>query len=303
MVGRILGLSLLLTTGCFSVRPDTPTAGITPAPRRLANDIATPVVRAQGPTAPTPAPPPPTIDSRTLTPEGLHAAAMQRFGEVHSYCARLKRRESNEGRPKPEELILFKERKDPFSVHFKWIGPEAQGREVLYVKGRYEDKLHILTAAGDVPFVPGGRRMALARDSMLVKVANPNHDITDAGIGFNLRDVAILYAAAKSPSSGVSTKSLGMVQRPEQPQSMAAVEIVLPPGRDRDLPRGGKRQIFYCQTTKLPLLYLCFDDVGREQNYNCYDRIQLDLKLDDDDFNPDKLWGKRVDTATAKKPE
>ena len=32
MLGRILCTSLLLTTGCFSVRPDTPTAGITLAP-------------------------------------------------------------------------------------------------------------------------------------------------------------------------------------------------------------------------------------------------------------------------------
>ncbi len=228
---------------------------------------------------------------------------MQRFSEVHSYCARLRRRESQEGRAKPEDLILFKERTAPFSVHFKWIGPESQGREVVYVKGRYDDKLHILTATGDIPFVPGGRRMALSRDSMLVKMANPNHDITDAGIGYNLRDVAMLYAAAKSPSNGVVAKSLGMIQRPEYPQPLAGVEITVPPGRDVDLPRGGKRQIFYCLACKLPLLYLCFDEINREQNYNCYDRIQLDLKLDDDDFNPDKMWGKRVETTTAKTPE
>lgn len=295
MIVRILAAALLLvTTGCFSVRPGTPTAGITPAPRRIANESITQVQA----TVPVAVP----VDSRTGSPEELHAAAIQRFAELDSYCARLKRRESNEGRRKPEELILFKERKEPFSVHFKWIGPESQGREVLYVKGKYEDKLHILTAAGDIPFIPAGRRMALARDSMLVKVANPNHDITDAGIGFNLRDIAVLYVAAKSPSSGVFARSLGMVQRAEYPHQMAGVEIELPSGRDPDLPRGGKRHIYYCPACKLPLLYLCFDEVGREQNYNCYDRIQLDLKLDEDDFNPDKIWGKRVETATAKKP-
>jgi Protein of unknown function (DUF1571) len=298
VLGRILCTSLLLTAGCFSVRPDTPTAGITLAPRRVVNDAATPVV--QPPASVTPVA---FADSRAPSPDILQQGAMQRFAEVNSYCSRLRRRESTEGRPKPEELILFKERKEPFSVHFKWIGPEAQGREVLYVKGRYEDKLHVLTAAGDVPFVPAGRRMSLARDSMLVKIANPNHDITDAGIGFNLRDVGTLLAASKNPSSGVSAKTLGMVQRSEYPQPMAAVEIVLPPGRDPDLPRGGKRHIFYCPACKLPLLYLCFDELGREQNYNCYDRIQLDLKLDEDDFNPDKVWGKKVEPATAKKPE
>jgi hypothetical protein len=296
VLGRVFCTFLLLLTGCFSVRPDTPTAGITPAPRRIANDTA--AVRPTSTVTPVA-----FADSRAPAPEILQQAAEQRFAEVHSYCARLRRRESNEGRPKPEDLILFKERKVPFSVHFKWIGPEAQGREVVYVKGRFEDKLHILTAAGDVPFVPAGRRMALSRDSMLVKLANPNHDITDAGIGFNLRDVGILLAASKNPSNGVTVKTVGMVQRPEFPQPMAAIEIAIPVGRDPDLPRGGKRQIFYCPACKLPLLYLCFDELGREQNYNCYDRIQLDLKLDDDDFDPDKLWGKRVEPSTAKKPE
>lgn len=38
-------------------------------------------------------------------------------------------------------------------------------------------------------------------------------------------------------------------------------------------------------------MYLSFDEQGRPFGYNFYDRLQTDLKLDDDDFNPDKLWG------------
>lgn len=301
MTGRLCLFSLIVTTGCFSVRPDTPTSGITPAPRRVVNNTAAPAELTRT-AAVVPAEPQSTVDPRTMTPDSLHAAAQQRFAELHSYCARLKRRETKEGRPKPDELILFKERKQPFSVHFKWIGAEAQGREVLYVKGRYDDKLQILTAGGDVPFVPAGRHLALGRDSMLVKIANPHHDITEAGIGFNLQDIAQLYAAARSSSTGVTAKTLGVVQRPEYPQPMAAVEIIIPAGRDPELPRGGKRQIFYCPSCKLPLLYLCFDELGREQHYNCFDRIQLDLKLDDDDFNPHHLWGQPSGGSTAKKP-
>ena len=75
---------------------------------------------------------------------------------------------------------------------------------------------------------------------------------------------------------------------------MQALEIGIPAGRDPDLPRGGKRQIMYDPHTKLPVVYLLFDDANREQNSNVFDRLQLDLKLDDDDFNPDKLWGKAI---------
>jgi hypothetical protein len=36
---------------------------------------------------------------------------------------------------------------------------------------------------------------------------------------------------------------------------------------------------------------MTFDATGREVDYYCFDRFQFDVRLDDDDFNPDKLWG------------
>ena len=54
--------------------------------------------------------------------------------------------------------------------------------EVLYVRGQHGDKLHILTAANDIPFTPAGRHMALAPDSILVRSAS-RYPITEAGIG------------------------------------------------------------------------------------------------------------------------
>ncbi|MBX7102538.1 MAG: DUF1571 domain-containing protein [Gemmataceae bacterium] len=237
----------------------------------------------------------------TTTVDDLHRTSLESYAGVSSYCARLRRRESPNGQPKPEELVLFKERKSPFSIHFKWIGTVGAGREVLYVKGQHGDKLHVLTASGDVPFIPAGRRMALARDSMLVKAANPNHDIADAGLTYNLRDLGQLYAAAKNPSTGVQAKMTGPVTRPESPKPMQCVEITVPAGLDPDLPRGGRRSIFYCPDTKLPVVYLCYDELNREQNYNSYDRLQLNLRLDDDDFNPEKLWGKVGEPAANSK--
>lgn len=279
MIRCMVGAVALWSAGCFTVGAGLPTSGMTPAPRKPVTSPAE-VIPAQAQT--------PAVG---LSADELHAAALAAYEPVHSYFSRLRRRESKNGVAKPEELILFKERKNPFSVHFKWIGPEANGREVLYVKNQHADKLHVLTAAGDVPFVPAGRRMALARDSMLVKAANPHHDITDCGLSYNLKDLGNLYAAGKNPSTGVKVTALGPVHRPESPKPMPGVEITLPPGYDPDLPQGGKRVIYYCPETRLPTVYLCYDEQGREQNYNAYDRIQLTTRLDDDDFHPDKLWG------------
>src|SRR5439155_7354879 len=60
----------------------------------------------------------------------LHRAACERYAAIDSYIARLRRREQVDGKDKPEETLLFKFRKQPFSVYFKWIGPEGTGREV-----------------------------------------------------------------------------------------------------------------------------------------------------------------------------
>src|SRR5262249_52515732 len=73
----------------------------------------------------------------------LHRQAVERFAATPAYSARLRRRERWEDKERPEELILFKYRKEPFSLYLRWLGSEAKGREVLYVKGRDDDLLTI----------------------------------------------------------------------------------------------------------------------------------------------------------------
>src|SRR5438105_1084262 len=71
----------------------------------------------------------------------LHEAVMERAGQLDCYIARFKRRELLDGQELPEELIRVKWRKQPWSIELKWLRPEnALGREVLYVKGRYDNK-------------------------------------------------------------------------------------------------------------------------------------------------------------------
>jgi hypothetical protein len=295
----------IFTTGCMTGHPLPVVRAVRAAehPPTLAIRDTTPVKTT---TAPQPKTPDPVVkpvvaqEPTQRTVDQLHADAVAKFGEATSFVARLRRKETSFGRPKPEELILFKERKNPYGIHMKWIGDEARGREVLYVRGQYGDRLNIITAQGDVPFTAAGQRMSFARNNPLVRAANPNHDITDAGMSSYLRDLGDLYIAARDPNSGVQVKTLGQVKRNEFPEPVEGVEIKLPPGRDPDVPKGGSRQIFYCMKTKLPVLYLLYDEIGREQNYNCYDRVQTDLPLDDHEFDPDKLWGKRDTPAAAK---
>ena len=66
----------------------------------------------------------------------------------------------------------------------------------------------------------------------------------------------------------------------------------MPPKSDPLLPGGGKRWWFFDPFNFMPVLIITHDESGREVEYYCNDRIQSPARLDDDDFNPDKLWRK-----------
>jgi hypothetical protein len=209
---------------------------------------------------------------------------------MDSYIARLTRREQVRGRDKPEEVMLFRFRKEPWSVYFKWLSGEGQGREVVYVKGRYEGKLHTLLAAGDMPLMPAGKRIALAPDSMLVRSAS-RHPVTEAGIGACIARLGALLAAVDRGDRRHGTlRELGPQNRPEFACPVCALEQVIPPGVEEELPQGGRRVCYFDAETHLPTLLVTQDARGHEVEYYRYDRIQFPVRLNDDDFNPDRLW-------------
>jgi hypothetical protein len=220
----------------------------------------------------------------------IYRDAAQAYASMDSYIVRFRRREQVNGRDKPEETLLLKFRKQPFSVSLRWLGTEGSGREVVYVKGLHEDKIQTLLAAGDMPLMPAGKRLAIAPDSVFVRSAS-RHSIYETGFGSSIARLgAELEAFDKAGERLGSLRYLGSVQRPEFKAPLEGVEVVIPAGTDPLLPRGGRRMRFYDATTKLPTLIITYDDTGHEVEYYCFDRLQYPVKLDDDDFDPDKLW-------------
>jgi hypothetical protein len=249
-------------------------------PDQAAQPLVAPVVPARAST---------TVASGSL--RLLHRQAADRYAGIDSYIARLTRREQVHGRDKPEEVMLFKFRKQPWSVHFKWLSGDGQGREVIFVKGCYENKLHTLLAAGDIPLTPAGKRIALAPDSVMVRSAS-RHPITEAGFGSSIvRFGRLLDAQDRGERRAGTLTDLGLQHRPEFSRAVPAVEHRVPSGVEEDLPQGGRRDYYFDPESHLPLLIVTHDNQGHEVEYYLYDRIQYNVGLDDNDFNPDKLWG------------
>jgi hypothetical protein len=280
---------------------DVPLVPVPPLPLgRKEDNPRTP--SAPSAAVPPPAPPPqaPPIIAPTPTPTStetnplrrLYQQAAEKYATIDSYIVRLTRREQVNGKTHPEEVLLFKFRKNPWSIYFKWLSNEGKGREVIYVRNQFENKIHTLLAAGDVPLMPAGKRMSLPVDSILVRNAS-RHPITEAGVGATIDRLGQILAAVERGDKGHGTVLyLGMQNRPEFPAAVEAIETVIPAETEPALPRGGRRMIFFDRDSHLPVLIVTRDDRGQEVEYYRYDRFQLSVHLDNDDFDPDKMWKK-----------
>ena len=216
----------------------------------------------------------------------LHALAERQHIALRSYIVTMTRREVVHGKKQPEELILFKFRKQPRSVYMKWGGPVGKGREAIWVEGKYEGKLHTLLAAGDMPFAPAGKQIALAPDSIFVR-NNSRHLINDAGVGTLIDRIGQVLDAIEKGSAAQGTLTyLGKQPRPEFPQPLEAIEWTLPPNLELGLPKGGRRWCYLDSETHLPALIVTHDERGQEVEYYRYERYLLQVELDDHDFDP-----------------
>jgi hypothetical protein len=245
--------------------------------------------------APSPIPNDPAAKLHTLYRE-----AAERYAKVDSYIVRLTRREQINAKDKPEEILLFKFRKEPWSVYFKWLGTESKGREVIYVRGHYENKIHTLLAAGDIPLMPAGKRFAVAPDSPFVQ-SSSRHAIHEAGIGVLIENFGkALDETDRNSSRPGPLKYLGPMQRREFATACEAVEQAIAAGAEPQLPRGGRRLWIFDAETKFPVLLVTHDDTGHEVEYYCYDRLEFPVHLDSDDFDPDKLWNPKREAVPQK---
>jgi hypothetical protein len=272
---------------------DVPLVPVPPVP--VGNGTVPPATRPATQPAVVPAanftPAPPSASPAGSTVRHLVQQAAASYSRIDSYIARLTRREAVNGRI-GEEVMLFKFRKEPWGVYFKWLGENGKGREVIFVKGHHGSLLHTLTAAGDHPLKPAGSRVSLPPDSVFVRMAS-RHPVTEAGIGASIdRLVALLDAFDRGDTRRGTLADLGTLSRPDFTNPLAVIEHTLPPGADPSLPRGGKRLYGFDPENHLPVLVATRDDKGQEVEYYRYDRLQYPVRLDDADFDPDLLWGK-----------
>src|SRR5579871_590577 len=107
---------------------------------------------------------------------------------LNNYVCRIRRREQVNGKDQPEEIILLKYCRAPLSIHCKWLGDEAKGREIIYVQGRRDNRVSVLTGKGDM--LGAGKRLTFPLESPVVR-SKSRYPLTEAGVG----SAAVRFAA------------------------------------------------------------------------------------------------------------
>ncbi len=259
-------------------RPPEPT---TPAPLPKPTE-PTP---ASGPAPATSAPP---SDKEAVAK--LVDAASARWATVPDFEARLVKREVANGKVVPQSEVLYRFRQSPHSVYMKVVGGAGEGREVLYVQGKFGDKMHVVTGKGDNLLVGVGFKTEMDPHDKQA-TAKSRYKVTEAGFG---RTINGLKKQLDAKEAGVAVRSLGAVTRPEHPYPLDGVEVVCKPGDDPTLPKGGTRQVFFdpkpeSPSYRLPVLVVCKEPDGREVEYYSFDRFKSPGGWQDGDWNPGRL--------------
>jgi hypothetical protein len=119
---------------------------------------------------------------------GIVADMEAAYARIQDYTARLVKRERIKDKLRDPEDILLKFR-EPGKIYMRWMGSDVPGRQILFVRGRDQDRALI-----HEPGFPSSLITILtAPDSALV-LQESRHPITDVGLG---RLIELLAAHAR----------------------------------------------------------------------------------------------------------
>ncbi len=207
-----------------------------------------------------------------------HVYAMARaYRGVQDYTATFYKQERVNGELLPVETIEMKFRK-PFGVYMHWLSGDFAGREVLYVRGWNDDKIH--AHQGSFPDIT----VNLRPDSSLAMRGN-RHPITKAGFGETIRLLVKDAKLAESrPQDDVQYTDLGEWEIHGTRSHCIEARA---PGGDAGPYYAPRAKICFNVKTKMPTRVSTWDAEDNLVEDYSYADVRLNPGLTDADFDPE----------------
>ncbi len=199
---------------------------------------------------------------------GYLTRALEAVRSASDYTATYLRQEANGFERSPEETIQFKFRK-PFAVYMKWTRDPNKGREVLFVKGKNDNK--IIAHEGGL----------LSRITVAVDPGKTGDkgSIMDAGIE---RFLESTLADVRRAQRAGELKVKEMGRQTVCGRATDAVEFQFPRGRGYD---NSRLAICFDTQNHLPIQWTAYDSRGRFSERSVYRDLKLNTGLTEADFD------------------
>jgi outer membrane lipoprotein-sorting protein len=180
---------------------------------------------------------------------------------VNGYSAMFYKEEPEKGKMGPREKIFLKYDK-PFKIYMLWLNTRKQGLQVLYERGKHDNKLAIHKPG--LIFTPV---IFLPQDSPWVREGSEAYDIEDAGIGTFVEDFAKMVERAVSE---------GKISAKVTESAEGALADVSFPGAAKDEDYFASRaEVLFDAVSKLPVKMKLYDFKGELSGTYEYDELKL----------------------------
>ncbi len=197
------------------------------------------------------------------------STALERYAAVDDYRSLFKKREKNkEGAMGQTEEIFLKFVK-PFKILLGWQNTDKKGLQVLYERGKHDDKLGIHKPG--LLFGLGPQVVFLPQDSPHVREGSASFDIEDAGIGTFLREFTLAVLAGHAEGK----------LRVERASAEGSFDVSFPGSVENDVYFAEKVLVRFDPVTGLPVFIELYD--WQKKPVGTYEYTELALNLGDMD--------------------
>ena len=214
----------------------------------------------------------PSADLASLLGQGLKA-----YDSLGDYRAIFHKTERSGAELGPHEEIYIKFSK-PFKIFMGWLNTQKKGLQVLYQRGRHDDKLAIhqpglILGLAQVVF--------LEQSSPWVREGSASYDIEDAGIG------SFLYDFTRAVLQGHREKKLKVSPKIFVENNGLAgekIEVIFEDSKDQKGYFAHRIEVIFDRTNHLPVGMSLYDWDDQPMGFYEYRELKVDVGAEDEDF-------------------